>query len=227
VTRSALKPTLLVASLLFVVPSAATADTINYLGPHPGSAVTVAGIRSGTFLAGELHWEWDSSGIDLYTYCVDIMNNMQYEQEVSVGTTDSISGAYIAPDGGGKAAWLFNSYAAVVHGNSVHSAALQVAIWEALYDSSWDLAGGNFILKTTGAIQMAAYDYLKALYGNQGSYFTSTTTWLNTNRGQDQITRRSVPEPSVVLLFACGLLLLVCSHRVNAKRQAAGRASHS
>jgi hypothetical protein len=102
-----------------------------------------------------------------------------------------------------------------------------VAIWEALYDPVWNLSNGNFILQTTGAIQTAAAAYLTALYSNNSSYFTSTTTWLSTTRGQNQITRRSVSEPSVVLLFACGLLLLVCSHRANTKRQVASPATHS
>jgi hypothetical protein len=212
------KPTLALTIVLLAAPSStAQAETINYVGLGPASIVKVAGIQNGTFWAGQLNWEWAGGG-DLYTYCVDIMNALNPTQEVAVGTTNEIYG--MAPEGGAKAAWLYNTYAETVakSGNAILGAALQVAIWEALYDPFWSLSAGKFILVTTGAIETAANSYLATLYHGSG-YYTGTATWLNTNGGQDQMTRSiAVPEPSVMLLFGCSLLLLATA------RRAAGRA---
>ena len=56
---------------------------------------------------------------------------------------------------GTRAAWLFNTYAPVIHvgGTGTDAAALQVAIWEALYDTTPDLSKGAFTLlnQTTNA----------------------------------------------------------------------------
>ncbi len=218
------RPALALTALLITVPASARAEAINFTGVGPASAVTVGGIKAGTFLAGELNWQWGESGVDIYTYCVDILNGVRSEQPVTVGSTEAMSG--VAPSGGGKAAWLFNTYAAGIHlsGNGINAAALQVAIWEALYDPIWDLSGGRFSLVTTGAIQVAANAYLSSLY-HPGGYYTSTATWLDTTHGQDQITH--VPEPSALLLFACGLVLLAYTQRQRAKIHAVDRAKQS
>ena len=178
--------------------------------------------------AGELDWAWIGAPPpgyaigDFYSYCLDAMHYLTSPQTVTPSSTDDFASA--VTDAGGKAAWLFNTYAYGVHNESgalgnVHAAALQVAIWEAIYDSSNGLGGGTFQLLTTGPVYNTATQYLNALYADgKGGYNTSSATWLDAplSRGQDLITDDqldetavpSIPEPGSMLLCATGLAAL-------------------
>jgi len=196
------------AAALVLSPAVAGAEIIDFTGMGRRSTVSVAGVYTGTVYAGELNWTWIGAAPEgfaqtFYTYCVDLLNLVVDPQTVVVGSSSSQPGA-----GAGRAAWLFNMYAPSVRasGTNTQAAALQVAIWEALYDSSGDLGLGNFRLTTTGAIRDQANAYLASLYYAPGAYHTSVATWLDTARGQDQITAR-VSEPPTLLLFGLSLLL--------------------
>jgi len=195
------------------VPTLASAETIDFKGTGRGSAVTIGGPVSGTFFAGEINWAWMGEvpdGFDpaFYSYCVDIFNFLTDPQTVTVGSTDQLTGP-IVTDGSAKAAWLFNTYAEGIHSQTgalanTRAAALQVSIWEALYDSSRDLNSGTFRLSSVStAIRAEANQYLLALYFEPGAYHTSEATLLDAVKGQDQITTR-VPEPGSLLLLGLG-----------------------
>jgi hypothetical protein len=64
------------------------------------------------------------------------MNELLDPQQVTVDSTNSLTTP--AADGAAKAAWLFNTFAAGIHagGTGIQAAALQVAIWEAIYDGT-------------------------------------------------------------------------------------------
>jgi hypothetical protein len=218
-----------------MIPSGAAGATLNFEHLGKASVVTTGGLRAGTFSAGELFWTWkDGHPADLadliYTYCVDIAHNVTSQQSVAILSTDALSpsgnpadqlGAY-SVDAGKKAAWLFNTYAPTIHatGTNIEAAALQVAIWEALYDETPNLGSGDFQLVVSAgvaggltlaqAIRAQAWQYLVGEHGvfNAGGYNTSTAVWLNAPipRGQDQIVgRQPVPEPSSLLLVLGGL----------------------
>jgi hypothetical protein len=185
------------------------------MGQH--DIVTVQG--AGSFYAGEIDWLWDTPpagfGPAVTTYCVDLFQELTTPQDVIVGTTAGIVTG--AQDAGAKVAWLLNTFAPLVS-TGVQAAALQVAIWESLYDNDHNLATGIFQLVTdstayTGAakaqkIASQANDYLNQLYLPGGGYNTSSATWLHAiepSGGQDQIT--TTPEPSSVMLLGIGALL--------------------
>jgi hypothetical protein len=191
------------------------------MGAH--SIVTIDGDVSGSFYAGEIDWMWSvptPAGFSdyLYTYCVDILHELANPQEVRVSDTTDPEMTTKADDGGAKAAWLLNTYAAGIHtsGDGIAAAALQVAIWEAITDNALNLATGSFILKTTGEytgvdianqIFTTASGYLGDL--SKANYQTAVATWLDattaTGGGQDQI---ATPEPSsLMLLGVAGLFL--------------------
>lgn len=202
-----------------LVPSLAQANQIDFLRVSHGAAVSVSGVRSGSFMAGELDWQWVGTAPagfaqSFYSYCVDVSQNLADPQAVTARSSDGFSNG--AVDGGAKAAWLFNTYAADIRGNTnaaaanIQAAALQVAIWEAMYDSNANLGSGNFVLNTTGGIRTQAQTYLSSLYsGIGGSYLTGVATILEVispARGQDQIVSR-VSEPSTLLLMGVAFLV--------------------
>ncbi len=207
-----------VAAAFCATATEARADTLQFDGLGNAEIVTVAGTVSGSFYAGELNWSWLGStpaGFDasFYSYCIDLLNDVVNPQDVSIRSTSELTTP--APDGASKAASLVNTFAQAIRtgGTGIEAAALQVAIWEAIYDPVIDLSSGNFQLITepwayTGqATALAIYDqaalYLQSLAS--GQYANATAIWLDAPiPGQDQIT--SVPEPAALMLLGIGAL---------------------
>lgn len=201
-----------------LIPSTAYANQINFLDVGHGSQISVSGVRAGTFMAGELNWQWIGGppagfAASFYSYCIDITHNLGDPQEVTPRSSDGFTND--ANNGGAKAAWLFNEFAAGIRSTVDHgvantmAAALQVAIWEAMYDNTSSLSSGDFILETTGAIRSQAQTYLNALYTSATTYRTGLGTVLEVtpgNSGQDQIVSR-VGEPSTLLLMGAAFLI--------------------
>lgn len=217
---------------LTMTPALATASTIDWRGLGHAAQVSISGVRSGSFMAGELNWQWigtvpDGFANRFYSYCVDVTRNLADPQTVTQRSSDNFTNGVV--DGGDKAAWLFNTYAAGIRSNTnsttanIQAAALQVAIWEAMYDTTGNLGVGNFRLNTTGAIRTQAQRYVSSLY-NAGSdiYRQSVATILDVvspNAGQDQIVAK-VSEPSTLLLMGVAFLMFAKRTRRSAKRPA-------
>ena len=222
-----LKKTILagIAIAGFALPQDARADSISFQGMGKSAVVTVAGARSGVFNAGELNWVWAGgapAGFQeaFYTYCANLLSDLIDPQQVTVTSTSQMPS-------GAKLAWLVNSFAPLIRasGTGIQAAALQVALWEVIYDSTFDLTSGNFSLITAAgvyggqqtalAIFGQASQYLNAL--STAPYATSTAFWLFSNQGQSQIL--SVPEPAVLLLLGLGALAAGAFFRARQRAQ--------
>ncbi|HXH05805.1 MAG TPA: hypothetical protein VNI83_04360 [Vicinamibacterales bacterium] len=195
---------------ILALPAQARAEFIDFTGLGHAAVVDVRGLLNARVWAGEINWVWvgtppDGFDAAFYTYCVDITHVLTDPQQVTIRSSSELAPA---TGGGGKVAWLLNTYAPAIRagGTNTQAAALQVAIWEALYDTVPSLTSGSFYLAstTTSAIRTQAQSYLAALYSGPGGYYTSTAVWLDSPRGQDQILL--VAEPSGILLLAGGAL---------------------
>lgn len=209
------------AASVLLVPSKTFASDLNFAGMGQHDIVTINGLVSGSFYAGEIDWNWSNpvpAGFDssITTYCVDLLHELSYTQTVGISNTDDPAMTTLAVDGGGKAAWLVDTYAAVVS-TGVQAAALQVAIWESLYDNDHNLNTGNFSLVTSNAAYTGAAEamliynqanyYLNQLFSSSApnqQYYTATATWFDAigpSGGQNQI---GTPEPATLALLGLG-----------------------
>jgi hypothetical protein len=198
---------------ILVMPTRADADQIQLNGPALTKVVTIGGTNvnnyHGSVQAGALSWTWIGTppagfAQSFYSYCVDLAHVVTNPQEVTVRSSEGFTNG--VANGGTKAAWLFNQYAAGIHQMAdlttaaLYSAGLQIAIWEAMYDTTLNLSSGGFTASTSNtAVMNAATNYLTELYK---SNMVAVATILDSTRstGQDQIVAQ-VSEPSTLMLM--------------------------
>ncbi|MBU2991601.1 VPLPA-CTERM sorting domain-containing protein [Octadecabacter sp. 1_MG-2023] len=94
--------------------------------------------------------------------------------------------------------------------SSTTSAAFQVALWNTVYDTDWDVNGGTFSQDDDGAVKDMANEFLAAANGYTGpstwtlSFLEGENTDPNIRRSQNLVTA----APSPVPLPATGLMLV-------------------
>jgi hypothetical protein len=158
---------------------------------------------------------------DFAVYCVDITNPKSVIQDVVIRPLselpDNGNPYRVQPDAGERVAWLLSQYGTdewLAADGNFRAAALQIAIWEVLYDpfGGYNVTGGEFrwVYATEQTpTKMAIYGYtttyLTALGNNR-----SEALWYDVNlqgeKGQDFARALPVPEPgSTMMLLASGL----------------------
>lgn len=205
-----------IAVLALVAPAGAGIISVS---TGPGEAVTIFApgqLANGQTVTAQAFAATASDLGSFDAYCVDLDHYIDLpwkgEYEPSAMSTWSAPGpGNGAPGAGVFAAWLYNSYATSAD-TSTKKAALQVAIWEVLYETggTWNaLSGTGFAVQTNSAVADQAKAYLDSVGSN-----TAEATWLQLddtselpNRRQDLI-GPAVPEPGTLLLLGSGIAAL-------------------
>lgn len=162
------------------------------------TSVTLRGVRYDNEIATAIHLTTTDPSVgaahqSIWTYCTDLTGLLKVPQ---VANFDRISGAGqlgLDPrnpwgDGGFQnAAFLVDKYGAAASASPVASAAMALAVWKSLYDSTglqqgnFDFSSGNFRVRsvTDRAMLRDANMYLASLSGSD--YQPISSYWLKPN----------------------------------------------
>ena len=131
---------------------------------------------------------------DYLAYCVDLDH---YAKSADVTEQDMNS-----INNGDLVAWLFDTYAQSVT-SGIEAAALNVAIWEVIYenDATFDAGTGTLSISENQDVQNVANDFLASLSSIPSSYTPSNGMMVLHN---DVVQDVVVPEPTTLGLLGIG-----------------------
>jgi hypothetical protein len=204
-------------------PAVAAADSLSFTSLGSGGWVNLKiGTITETGWAGEINWNMTANGVTkaVTTYCGDLFDDAKLPIELGTLTTTgaldadpSISHGAL-PNAGSDAAYLVNTYAAGVHGNSIGAAALQLAIWQAMFGAN------SFTVLNTSANYTAIMNALSGFHLPSGS-FTASAGYFDVNNGsaigsaangQDQVIV-GTPEPATIVLTFLAMVGMLAYQR--------------
>ncbi|MFZ5585302.1 MAG: Cys-Gln thioester bond-forming surface protein [Thermodesulfobacteriota bacterium] len=211
VVASVLAAALLAGLLGFAAKAEASQlEVLNWTLGHQIQYSLNSGSNKNAWTA-EMHVSLDDFS-DILAYCIDlgqtINKNVEYNVTVDPVQTHPVSTL--------QAAWLLGHYAPglglATAGYSLQTniTALQVAIWEVIYDhANTDLTSGSFVLKNvysseSAQVQTLANQYLASLPADIGSTGLTFAGATRSSAVQDLVVG-ATPEPGSLLLFGSAL----------------------
>ncbi len=188
---------------------------VHQFGPTPGWTnvhLSSQGLVSGQVNASAYSWMADGPGAyQNQWYCVDL-NSFQggsvwdfYHTATLTEPFGSPAGNYGTIEGLRRAAWLVNTYHDEANTATLR-AALQLAVWEAVYDggdptaTTLDITAGDF--RTEGfnnsTVTNKAASWYAESFGKSGHGIYGVD-------GQNVLGRSEIPEPGTLILLGLGL----------------------
>ncbi|MBL8047599.1 MAG: PEP-CTERM sorting domain-containing protein [Chthonomonas sp.] len=193
------------SALLATVVSAAFAApyTVKFKSTSVGQSTSIKFYGSSkNVFAGKLKFNNVAKGSDFFTVCADLA------VQISGGQTYNVNNQFASasPLGIAKAGRIVAKHFNSANTNE-KAAALQLAVWEAIYDtgSSPSFSSGNFKATVSTSVKNQAYSYYSAISTPGEALYLKATP---TNSGQSQLT--VVPEPAALaaLVIGAGMIVL-------------------
>lgn len=199
---------LMALALVLSVATAASADTVKYVGFGPGTGINYTSPFRSSSNAGQINIEWNTNAT--WSYCVDLQNTIPGNPNPSLATAYTETTAPIGSTDFKEVAWLLEQYKGGAT-TANKAAALQAAIWYAIYEGSFSLSDfpsnpNDIVADYTNYKQLldggAALNFDASAYRYLDLYNVSVTGAKI--EVQDLFVR--VPEPMTMLLLGLGLV---------------------
>jgi len=212
-----MKKLIIILAVLALMPvAAAQAAPVYFMGTGYGQNVSTHLYNGSSWInrtgfVGQLELSWTNSTVNEFIgYCLTLNLTLLNPQDVTVRALSELpdpvgNPPYAVANAGDRIAWLLNNISVT---SSLQGAALQVAIWEVLYDpfGSYNLSSvspGNFWAEGAAATQAA--DYLRWMGSSMSEAIWLDSGYMSAQRGQDYGVS-SVPEPGSMLMLGTGLI---------------------
>ncbi len=211
---------IILAMMALMSAASAWAGTVQLGGWTDGTGgITIQGVFSGTVRLGAVPAKFDT-GLETNLYCVSELNISlgQGGQPSSAYTYDytgpySMNTQWASVNGannlnGQRASWLYVNFSSAAT-SANQQAALQLAIWNAIWDTDFTLTGGTFSSTVSDDRFTFAQSYLSALQTAQNDNKMGTVDAsyyrLYKNGVEQQGFIGPVPEPGLALLLGLGI----------------------